>query len=325
MDKLASTIAKAPEGATVVLLYEGAYDYSIKESFSIPEGQTLYFDLNGRTLVHSSKSTDNYDGGLFKVQEGSIFNLYSSKPNGMIFESAKPNSTLTFSTAGVVSVPKGVDECQVYIGDRVDKDGKTVLDCGDNLSLNGGSIVRVNGLETAEENNKIINDNKIKIYINGGFYYSPLRASYAAIVTLAPDVVVNIRDASFYVNCNTYAVFHDYQDTDTADYASTMDISAYNTSFIIGSPTGRIYYSMSASSSVYYEDCNIIAHDPHPFAQQLIRNPNHDIQRSARIIPKVYNQRSVFPSFQVFHCLFKFLRAVSAEHAYGNISCVFPE
>ena len=263
MDNLATVVNTAPYGAYIVLMYEGIYDLPMQTALDIPAGQKLYFDMNGRILIHSYGTSYEYDGGLFKLREGTWLNLYSSKPGAMIFEAAEPASNTMYSTGGIINVHSSVDECTVYLGDKVDANGNVTDKFGDNLTFNAGSAVRVNGPITAEEAAKRINENKIKININGGFYYSSIRPSYAIIVSLAPDVVVTINDATFYSTMINYSIFHDYADTTSADYTSRMQISAYNTTFVAKPDVSvdypvKFYFTMSADSSVYLEGCTLI-------------------------------------------------------------------
>lgn len=239
---LPAEIANAPDGATVILMYDEDYTLFGSDTIALPADKTVNFDMNGRTLI--STNNNNYpDTGVFVVNERTTFNLYSSVAGAKLFEASKQAPTdwadseaeFIFGTGGIISVKGGVNSCVTNI------DGK-------NITFTGGTVFKVN------TGNSATDEQKVTLNVNGGSFYSPERSSYAMFVTAenVKDVVVTVENADFYVNCNQYSIIHNYS-------GSAMDFTAKNSNFLCNSDKKtRFIYTLNEDSNVYLEDCKIV-------------------------------------------------------------------
>lgn len=259
MATLPNKIASAPDGAFVTMLYDKdtPYDIGGKKSISIPAGKTLSFDLNGRMFVQSYGSTSGYGGYLFNVGEKSVFNVYSSASGGAFYQ-ARYNSTNQNNNVfaqGIIGVGGGVDSVDINVGDIYDESGNLIIDCADDFSLYGGTLVFV----TSSKNTGEEFPGKINIDVNGGYYYHSMRSGYALFTIQAPDVYINVNGIKVYNNNTTYAIVHDY----TGGHMSISHFTAKNSEFICrnkdNTVNNKFYFNMSAESTAYFEDCVIMA------------------------------------------------------------------
>lgn len=239
---LPSEITSAPDGATVILMYDEDYTLFGSNTIALPADKTINFDMNGRTLI-STNNTNYPTTGVFMINERTTFNLYSSVAGAKLFEASKQEPTdwtnsyakLVFGTGGIIAVKGGVNSCVTNI------DGK-------NITFTGGTIFKVNS------GNSESDEEKITLNINGGTFYSPERSSYAMFVTNkdVKDVVINVENADFYVNCNQYSIIHNYEN-------SAMDFIAKNSNFLCNADKNtRFIYTLNEDSNVYLEDCKIV-------------------------------------------------------------------
>lgn len=246
---LKSEIEAAESNTVAILLIDDYYDFGAEAVISISSGKTFTFDFNGKTIVHSYGSTKEYGNSLFKINDGATFNVTSSAP-GAHFLEAKigSSSTEVFSSTGMIEVASNVDSCTINV-------------TGD-ITFSCGTVYKFSGSGSADTAASLNNDKKIVLNINGGNYYSCLRASYGIFVNLQVDVEVYVENANFFVQNNTYSVFHDYSNDASKIYNSESVFSAKNCKFISvkadGSNYGRIFYRTSSNSTVIFEDCTII-------------------------------------------------------------------
>ena len=259
MSSLPSKMQSAPNGSIVTLLYDKdtPYDIGGRTSISVAPGKKLDFDLNGRMLVQSYGSTGGYGGYIFTVNENSTFNVYSTAPGGAFYQ-ARFNSTNQNNyvfAPGLIGVAGGVDAATVNVGDVYGEDGELLVDCSDDFALYGGSLVFVSGSTKK-------GGEKVNINVNGGFYYHALRSGYALFTIQAPDVYINMNDAKVYNSHTTYSVVHDYTNTEYSE----SHLVAENCEFICrnneNTANTKFYFSMSAASTAYFEDCVIMASVP---------------------------------------------------------------
>ena len=222
------------------------------------EGKTVTFDLNGKTLTRINK--DSYGTGMFRPGNGASFTFTSSKPGARVFLASKRGSTVAgngnnriFSADGLIDTQNNTEPKYVEIS---------------NIEFNGGSMIRFNGGYTLMASTPITsNDVSIECKISNVVAYSPHRSSYATIVSLTPDVIVNVEDSTFYVSDPTYSLLHDYGDTTTMRYEAEMDISMSGCKVLCmteaeppASPAlAKFYYTMGDDSSLHIEDTKIIA------------------------------------------------------------------
>lgn len=255
MSSIASCINNAPDRAFITLLYDKdtPYDMGARTSFAIGAGKTINFDLNGRILVQSYASTSGYGGYMFTVNEQSTFNVYSSVSGGAFYQ-ARFNTTNQNNyvfAPGLIGVNSTVDTAYINVGDIYDKDGKLVIDCADDFSLYGGTLVFVISSKNA-------GNGKININVNGGFYYHSMRSGYALFTVQAPDVYINMNNAKVYNSNTTYSVVHDY-----SGHMSESHFTARNSEFICRNAANTVnttfYHRFGENSTAYFEDCVIMA------------------------------------------------------------------
>lgn len=262
MSYLKQRISSAPDEAVVVLLYDKDTPYEIGGStvYSIPKGKTMSFDLNGRVMVQSFGSTSGYGYQIFSVGEGTTFNLYSSKEGGAFFQAKYHSGNDKAWASGIISIAANTDSATVNVGNVYGDDGKLLVSCASDFAVYGGTLVFVN---KADDPDGIKGNGKIEINVNGGYYYHALRSGYAIFTLQTPDVYINLKDAVFYNNNNTYTVFHDYKDTSSNTYKTETHIEAYNCDFVCMSSADGSYYNlfhnMNKESTAYFEDCLIMA------------------------------------------------------------------
>ncbi len=287
-------VQNAADDATLVL----CSDVNIVgvSSIAIGAGKTFSLDLNGHDLLRVGGAVANTSqpSACFVLNEGSAFNLYSSREGGRIFDAApytaKKTATLdgvstsvitediSYSSGGFIINNSGVDECTANVG--------AFRGYAANLEYNGGSLFYGQGKNYRDNGgdwNELVNDKKVTFNINGGNYYVPARPAYALATTTGPDVVWNFENANFYVSNTTYGLIHDYDDgrfsINTTATIKNCNILSYNADNIgrpyytvsngaatlAGSPQGgavgdycKVFYTVGAKSKMYIEGCNII-------------------------------------------------------------------
>ncbi len=261
MSSLKDRLVKAPDSSIVTLLYDKDTPYEIggHTSFSISAGKTLSFDLNGRTVVQSYGSTSGYGGYIFTVNEKSTFNLYSTAPGGAFYQARfnTNNQGDNVFAPGLIGIAGGVDAATVNVGDVYGVDGELLVDCADDFSLYGGTLVFATGSSNGEELNS--SDGKIQVNVNGGFYYHSMRSGYAWFTIQTPDVYINVNDVFVYNRNTTYAIVHDYTNTEYSESHFTAKNSEFICRNADNTANTKFYYSMSKNSTAYFEDCVIMA------------------------------------------------------------------
>ena len=265
---------------------------------SLPTDSTLNFDLNGHVFAREGAG-NTFGNAFFTVTEGGTFNCYSSEPGGIIAMAVlrASNVNVTTSSGGIANIATKVDQATINIGDMLDSKGNVLKACGDNFTYIGGTCVLVNGNidadgtngTTAYDANALLRNNKkITVNLNGGAYYAPYRASYALVLTQAPDTVVNIDGITFVSAYYTSSsLFHDYEnqsytDVDDRDgdgnttekayyyYATNSTVTVKNSKLyamgaaedsngnLYGKTTYSIINRVDEESTVYFENCDMI-------------------------------------------------------------------
>lgn len=262
---------------------EGSNPEAIFESYNakIPAGKTLYFDVNGHKLVKDGLSND--DGvPFFYVQEESVLNAYSTVPGGEIYsghlrKSSRTNQTM--SAGGLVRTVTNTNVATVNIGDLLDEDGDVLLKCGNNFSYSGGTIFVMQGSDAAVSDDKFVNLN-----INGGFYYYPLRGTYAFITLQSPDLNANIDGITLYGTYSSASLFHEYDGKLTHVNATVTNSNIYS-NFIL--------YRTTPKSSYTFENCVLAGKFASNYGAEIIIGKGNVICNAAEADGALLNKTGV--------------------------------
>ena len=253
---LVDVFENCPDGTTIKLAYNENGIVLEKNTYYEFSGKSVIFDLNGNTITRYN--TTAYGAALIRLGEGASIKVTSTADGARVFLASKRNSTeegdsnnRIFGADGIVHTNEGVDSANIEIS---------------NLEFNGGTMVKFCGSLSENKAPAWENNVTINCKIDNVVVYSPNRSSYATIVSLCPDVVVEVTNSSFYVTDATYAVFNDYKNDPEKGvyYRSEMDVTMKNCEVLCytegdSAKLAAFWHTMGAESSLCVENSTIIA------------------------------------------------------------------